>query len=325
MKVLIAPLNWGVGHSTRCIPVIRQLIREGREVHIASDGPALDLLKAYFPKCTFHELKELNITYTKSLPLYFKFPLIAFRLFMGYLADKRSIKELQKKEKFDIIISDSRFGIFSNTARSYIIIHQFRLIGAGGKLMEWLSYKSIKHFLKPFRSCLIPDYEGPENLSGSIAKPVDGIPALYLKPISRFPIDGIEFPLPKYNLLVILSGPEPQRTKMEEIIVKLAAQSSKSIMLLRGTKNAAEITVSSNLKVFDYAGDSMMQSLVHNSDLIICRAGYSSIMDLHALGKGAILVPTPNQPEQEYLAKWLDGKFGFTACRQSYKDLEAYF
>lgn len=325
MKVLIAPLNWGVGHAARCIPVIRQLLSEGKEVHIASDGVALSLLKSYFPKVTFHELNDLNITYTKSVPLYLKFPVIAWRLIKGYRHDRRKVELLQARENFDIIISDSRFGAYSKKAKSYIIIHQLRLSNFGGKPTEWIAQQIIKRLLKPFETCLIPDHEGTNNLTGAISRPIDGIPYLYTKPLSRFPIDGVELPLPRYNILVIVSGPEPQRTKFENIILKLAASSSKNIMLFRGTKSAPEINTVPNIKVFDFAGDSMFQSLVHNCDLIITRAGYSTIMDLYALKKGAVLVPTPNQPEQEYLAKWLNGKFGFMRCKQSSKHLKKFF
>lgn len=325
MKVLIAPLNWGVGHATRCIPIIRKLLSEGKEVHIASDGQSLILLKAYFPELVFHELPLLNIRYTQNFPLYFKFPIIALKLFRGYQQDRKAIQELQLQQQYDAIISDNRYGVFCKGARSYIVTHQFRVLFNKIKPIEWLSAIIIKHLLKPFDTCLIPDYEGDNNLAGVISKPSKGIQYLYTKPLSRFPIDASNIPLPHYKLLIILSGPEPQRTIFEDLVVELASQSAKSIMLVRGTKEAPEIEVSKNVRVLDFAGDSMLQSLVHNSSTVIIRAGYSTIMDLNALKKGAILVPTPNQPEQEYLAKWLDGKRGFIKCHQDKHSLSQYF
>lgn len=325
MKVLIAPLNWGIGHAARCIPIIQHQLKEGKDVHIASDGEALDLLKAYFPKLTFHELPQLAITYTKRLPLYFKFPIIALKVMWHYRKDKRAIAILQEQEQFDIIISDNRYGVRSKKAKSYIVTHQLKVVNKRLIPMEWLSKHIIRRLIKPFNTCLIPDYEGIDNLTGIISQPPHGIIYLYTKPLSRFPIDSLPIPLPNYQILAILSGPEPQRSQLENIILDLASQSSKSVMLLRGTKQAHPITASINVKILDFAGDSMLQSLVCNSQTIIARAGYSTIMDLNALKKGAVLIPTPHQPEQEYLAQWLDGKRGFEYCSQRKKDLEKFF
>lgn len=325
MKVLVAPLSWGIGHAARCIPVIRQQLREANEVHIASDGEALALLRSYFPSLTYHQLPRLTITYTKRLPLYLKFPTIALKLMLHYRNDKRAIKRLQAVEKFDLIISDNRYGIWGRGAQSHIITHQLKVIYRWLPPLEWLSKIIISRLLKPFDSCLIPDYEGPDNLTGAISMPPKGINYLYINPLSRFPVDGLNIPLPSYDILAILSGPEPQRTKLENMILELAAKSSKNIMLLRGISEAPPVDAGTNVKVLNFAGDAMLQALVLNSKTIIARAGYSTIMDLNALNKGAILIPTPHQPEQEYLSRWLDGKRGFVYCEQNTNKISIYF
>lgn len=326
MKVLVAPLNWGVGHATRCIPIIHFLLNRGDEVHIAGDGQSLELLQSYFPKLTFHELPPLNITYTKRLPLYTAFPRMAARMFFHYFRDRRAIRRLMKQEHFDCIFSDNRYGIRSAEAKSYLITHQLRVcFGCKNSWLERLSGRIIRRLIAPFNACLVPDYDSDNSLAGRIDKPVDGLKVLYTGPQSRFPLDEPDIPLPRYDLLIILSGPEPQRTKFEQLVASLAASSIKRIMLVRGTKTPPEAALPANLSTLDFVGDLMLQTLIHNSKAIIARAGYSTIMDLNALSRGAVLVATPHQPEQEYLATWLDGKRGFVRAEQDEKSLREWF
>ena len=65
-RILVAPLNWGLGHATRCIPIIRALKAHNFEPVIASDGAALQLLKKEFPDLEHVELPSYNITYPKN-------------------------------------------------------------------------------------------------------------------------------------------------------------------------------------------------------------------------------------------------------------------
>lgn len=326
MKVLVAPLNWGVGHATRCIPIIRFLLNRGDEVHIASDGQSLELLQNYFPKLAFHELPPLTITYTKHLPLYLAFPRMATRMLVHFFKDRRAIRRLMKEEHFDCIFSDNRYGIRSAEAKSYLITHQLRVcFGCKNSWLERLSGRIIHRLATPFNACLVPDYDSDNNLAGKICKPIDGLKVLYTGPQSRFPLDEPDIPLPRYDLLIILSGPEPQRNKLERLIASLSECSVKRIMLVRGTKAAPTEPLPMNLNTLDFVGDLMLQTLIRNSKAIIARAGYSTIMDLNALGRSAVLVPTPYQPEQEYLATWLDGKRGFIKAEQDDKALQEYF
>ena len=326
MKVLVAPLNWGVGHATRCIPIIRFLLNRGDEVHIASDGQSLELLQSYFPKLAFHELPPLNITYTKHLPLYAAFPRMATRMLIHFFKDRKAIRRLMKEEHFECIFSDNRYGIRSAEAKSYLITHQLRVcFGCKIGLLERLSGRIIQRLVTPFNACLVPDYDSNNNLTGEICRPIDGLKVLYTGPQSRFPLDEPDIPLPRYDLLIVLSGPEPQRTKFERLVASLSECSVKRIMLVRGTKAALTEPLPMNLSTLDFVGDLMLQTLIKNSKAIIARAGYSTIMDLNALGRGAVLVPTPHQPEQEYLATWLDGKRGFVKAEQDEKDLQEYF
>lgn len=325
-KVLVAPLSWGLGHATRCIPAIRHLLKKGDVVHIASDGAALEYLRSSFPHLVFHELPLLRITYTNRLPLYLKFPEIAFRLMVQLWRDRRAIRQLQKKEHFDIVISDSRLGLRCEDAKCYLMTHQMRVVfGKKEGLVERLSARIVRRMAAKFDACLIPDYDNASNLTGKISLPAKGIKHLYINPQSRFPIASAEFPLPSFDLLVILSGPEPQRSKLERLVIALSVNSRKQIMLVRGTQRPSALVQLGNFRFIDFASDAMLQALILKSALVVARAGYSTIMDLNALGKGAVLVPTPHQPEQEYLASWLDGKRGFTRAEQSIEGLKKWF
>ncbi|WP_320051588.1 glycosyltransferase [uncultured Acetobacteroides sp.] len=326
MKVLVAPLNWGVGHATRCIPIIHFLLKRGDDVHIAGDGQSLELLQSYFPQLAFHELPLLTITYTKHLPLYAAFPRMAARMLIHYFKDRRAIRRLMEQEHFECIFSDNRYGIRSAEAKSYLITHQLHVcFGCANSWLERLSARIIRRLIRPFNACLVPDYDSDNNLAGKIDKPNGGLKVLYTGPQSRFPLEEPDIPLPRYDLLIILSGPEPQRTKFERIVASLSACSAKRIMLVRGTKDAPNEPLPVNLNTLDFAGDLMLQTLIRNSKAIVARAGYSTIMDLNALGRGAVLVPTPHQPEQEYLATWLDGKRGFVKAGQNEKELQEWF
>jgi|APDOM4702015159_1054818.scaffolds.fasta_scaffold00337_9 UDP:flavonoid glycosyltransferase YjiC (YdhE family) len=326
MKVLVAPLSWGIGHATRCIPLVRFLIGRGDEVHIASDGAALAILRAHFPELKYHTLPSLSIKYTYKLPLYFAFPRIAIQLALHFLKDRKAIAKLMKQEHFDCIFSDNRYGIRSKEAKSYIITHQLRIcFNQGWRLMEHVSSLIVKKLVKPFNACLVPDYDSSNNLSGLISRPTKGLKMLYIGPQSRFPLHTADIPLPKYDILILLSGPEPQRTLLEQLLVSLSENSEKRIMLVRGTSQESSYPRALNISTLDFASDNMLQSLIKSSQLVIARAGYSTIMDLNALGKGAVLIPTPHQPEQEYLATWLNGKRAFSKAEQNRESLSKYF
>ncbi len=326
MKVLVAPLNWGVGHATRCIPMIRFLLNRGDEVHIASDGEALSLLRCHFPNLPFHELPPLHIRYTKYLPLFFAFPSLSVTLVRHFVKDRKAIAQLMKEEHFDCIFSDNRYGIRSSEAKSYLVTHQLRVyFGSRWEWVERLSCRIIKKLVTPFNACLVPDYDSSNNLAGRISKGIDGIKVLYTGPQSRFPLDAVDIPLPRYDLVVILSGPEPQRATFEKLVNSLAKDSDKRVMIVRGTKVPATTLPPLIFSTLDFASDLMLQTLIKNAKVIIARAGYSTIMDLNAFGRGAILVPTPHQPEQEYLATWLDGKRGFVRAEQNEESLKGYF
>ncbi|WP_282016782.1 glycosyltransferase [Salegentibacter mishustinae] len=299
-RILVAVLNWGLGHATRCIPVIKELQQHNFKVFIASDGAALELLKKEFPSIKAFELPSYNISYGKKAST-FKWKLFTETpgILNAIRLERKKIKELVATHHFNGIISDNRFGCRHSKIHSVFITHQLNVLSGN---TTYLSSKLHQKYISKFDECWIPDTPGNHNLSGIMGH-LKETPAnvKYIGPLSRFN----KIPQQKkYDYAAILSGPEPQRTMLEEKLLSSFRNSDRKIILVRGIMT--ENTISSknrNLKIKNYLTSKALQEVILSSEVIICRSGYSSIMDLAKLEKKAFLIPTPGQYEQEYLAR----------------------
>lgn len=305
--VLYGVLDWGLGHATRSIPVIRYLLSKNIKVIVASDGNALKYLQNEFPSLSFVELRSYKVTYQSI-----KLSGIIFRnipnILQGILSEKKRIRKLLKKYQPDLIISDSRFGFRSKRVTSYIITHQLCLYSKS-QILSWVMNIPNTYLLKQFDRCLIPDSE-ENTLSGALSTNKNIKQKSYIGPLSRLKKAKTKR---KYFLGIILSGPEPARTKLENRIIDLFSKSSEKIIIARGcpVKNNFLECGGDNFVIVDNADSETIQEILLSSEHIICRAGYSSVMDLYLLNKSAFLIPTPGQSEQEYLGQFLDGNYGF--------------
>lgn len=299
-RILVAVLNWGLGHATRCIPIIEELQQHNFEVFIASDGAALKLLEKEFPSVRAFELPSYNISYGKTASS-FKWKLFTETpgILNAIRLERKKIKDLAATHHFNGIISDNRFGCRHNNITSVFITHQLSVLSGS---TTYLSSKLHQNYVSKFDECWIPDTPGNHNLSGIMGHLKETPTNVkYIGPLSRF---NKSPQLKKYDYAAILSGPEPQRTMLEEKLLNSFQNSDKKIILVRGV--IAENTIfskNSNLKLKNYLTSKALQDLILSSDVIICRSGYSSIMDLAKLEKKAFLIPTPGQYEQEYLAR----------------------
>ncbi len=299
-KTIIAPLNWGLGHATRCIPIIDYLLNQGSEVVIASDGNAKAFLEKEYPSLKSYELPAYNITY-KQKKIEHSVLLQTPKIAKAILAEKEFAKRIRDEEKPDLIISDNRLGFRANEVPSIYMTHQLKLL-SDSHVFSRLGSKIHSSYIEKFDTCWIPDLEG-SILSGKMSESSLGIPKLYVGCLSRF--KSIK---PKeqfnYDNLAILSGPEPQRTKLEEILVGMLSKQNQKSLLIRGlVKEDKKTERIGNLEIINYALSTELEEIIAQSKTIICRSGYSSIMDLYAMNRKAILIPTPGQTEQEYLAK----------------------
>ncbi len=322
-KVLVASLNWGLGHATRVIPIIDRLIKNNFSVIIAGDGMALDFLKKEYPKIECLRLPDVNIIYSKKhvfFKIFFQIPKIIYNTIIEHFL----IKSIIKDHQIDVIISDNRFGLWNKNTINILIIHQLRL-ALPYKLSFLRSVYPIllKKIVKNFNRCWIPDFPGDFNFSGDLSHAVNKIPNKhFIGVISRFERYLSETRSDKkYDLLFILSGPEPQRTIFEKIILNQIQNKLLTIALVRGIPNKEKIDTSA--EIYGVLTAKRLFHLIQQSKQIICRAGYSSIMDMYTAQAQAILVPTPGQTEQEYLAEYLKQKKFFYSVSQQNFNLES--
>lgn len=293
-------MNWGLGHATRSIPIINALIDHDFEPIIASDGMALELLQKEFPKLEAIELPSYNITYPKKASNY-KLKLIkdAPHLLKTIQKEKRLIEALVKTNTISGIISDNRFGVRHKNIPSVFITHQLRVLSGR---TTWLSSKLHQKIISNFDECWVPDHIGTKNLSGDLGHIENYQHSVkYLGPFTRFKKLDVKT---KYNLLVLLSGPEPQRTFLEEKLLKELKLYKGSVLFIKGKIEALQQKeISGTMVLYNFMTSTELEVAINESDLILSRSGYTTLMDLSKLEKKAFFIPTPGQFEQEYLAK----------------------
>jgi uncharacterized protein (TIGR00661 family) len=306
--VLVAPLDWGLGHATRCIPLIRALQSAGYNVLIGSDGPQKVLLKKEFPSLPILTLKGYNIRYTKTkwlLPLKLLSQLP--KMYAAIQYEHNWLDTAIDKYKIDLVLSDNRFGLHSSKIPCIFITHQLTIKAPFPwleKRVQKINYAQINQFI----ACWVPDVPGEINLAGILSHPttLPKIPVYYMGILSRFERDEQEVMGKKYDYCIIISGPEPQRTVLENKIILDSSTIEGNILLVRGKPgNADEIQVSPNVEVKNHLSGTELQQAFNSSKYIISRSGYTTVMELLSLQRKSILLPTPGQTEQEYLAERL--------------------
>ena len=312
-RILVAPLNWGLGHATRCIPIIRALLHNNFEVVLASDGVALQLLKKEFPKLEALELPSYNIVYAKNAKL-FKWKLLknSPKVLKAIKAEKKVIKSIIDAFSIQGIISDNRLGLHNKKIPCVFISHQLQVLSGS---TTWLSTKMHQKIMKQFDVCWVPDNIGEPNLSGKLGHvDIPELPTKYLGPLSRFNKKKLKITT---DLLVILSGPEPQRTLFEEKLFKELKAFKGKIIFIRGVIEETQTkTQKNNMTIYNFMTSDLLEQTINESALVLSRSGYTTIMDLAKLEKKAFFIPTPGQFEQEYLAKRLDTLGIVPSCKQ---------
>lgn len=312
-KVLIAPLNWGLGHASRCIPVIQFLLRNNFTPVIASDGAALELLKKEFPELQTIQLPAYNIRYAKfafwtKWRLLFSLPSI----YKAVQGEQDIVKKEIDTNSYVGIISDNRFGVYSNKIPSVYITHQLQVFSG---LTTFFTSKVHQKIISKFDVCWVPDGDASHSLSGELSKTIGvNIPIEYLGNLSRLTFQKQE---KQYDVVLLLSGPEPQRSLLETIFLKQFENFEGKVLLVQGLIEAEEKReIISGIEVVNFLTSEAMQKVLNSADLVVTRSGYSSMMDLEKLHKKVFFIPTPGQEEQQYLAKNLEQKKIAPFCQQ---------
>ena len=307
--MLITPLDWGLGHATRCIPIINELLNRNCNVVIGGSGDSLALLKIEFPQLTFISLPAYRPVYPLSGSMVWSMLKQLPKFLSTIKKEHTAIEQLVKSSRIDLIISDNRYGCWSSAVPSVFITHQMNILLP--RKFKWLTRivrKLNLSLIKNFSMCWIPDYPDGRNLSGklmSLGRKAHLIKVRYIGALSRFTQEKTRETI--YDVVCILSGPEPQRTEFEKIVAEQLVRSGLRYFIVRGVVSEQYKSVTT----FDGANflkASDLQAIIQQSEYVLSRSGYSTIMDLAALGKKAIFVPTPGQTEQEYLAERLRTK-----------------
>ncbi len=303
--VIVSPLDWGLGHATRCIPIIRAFLQRDWNVLIATSGGAMQLLKLEFPQLTFFEIASYQPEYATNSRLLPKLLFQSFKFVSAIQKEHRQLNQILREYPVDLIISDNRFGCYSQNVKSIFVTHQINFVFRppfkwASRLFSFWNQRKIKRF----NECWVPDFSD-RSFSGDLSATND-LPVVFVGPLSRFhnPTQPKEF---TYDLLVLLSGPEPQRTILEELIAQqLASLDLKVIFVLGKPLEAESVASNGQIRRVGHLRQAELQQAIEESRFVVCRSGYSTILDLAALQKkNVVMIPTPGQPEQEYLADYL--------------------
>lgn len=323
-KVLVAPLDWGLGHATRCIPIIRALNKNGYEVLIAAEGAQEILLRAEFPDNNILPLKGYRVSYSRQ-KRWLPFKLLAQvpRLLQTLRYEQRWLQKAIETHSIDLVISDNRFGLYTSKVPCIFITHQLS-IKAPYRWLESLMQRLNYRYINRYTACWVPDAAGANNIAGLLSHPFNlpGTPVHYIGFLARFNSSNA---VKKYDHCILLSGPEPQRGILEAQIMKELPGLKGRTLLVRGKPGMKEkpaatdyVTVENHLSTKD------LETAVLQSEYIICRSGYTTVMELLVLQKKMILIPTPGQTEQEYLARYLQQKkYAFAVAQQNFDLLSA--
>jgi len=321
---LVSPLDWGLGHATRCIPLIRQLLRLDFEVIIGAEGRAAALLAREFPQLELVAIPGYDILYPKGSGMALHMGMQLPRISRAIRGEHTFLDKMVKDRRLDAVISDNRFGLWSVKVPSIYMTHQLTIKAPPAMaLTEFFLHRMHARYIRNFGECWIPDLEGKDGLSGDLAHKRPGpVPTFFIGPLSRF-IAASPAAEKKYDLMFIISGPEPQRSIFEDITMQALSSGRHKALVLTGKPEQTKNQVHhESIEVQPHMDTSAMQAAMLSSDLVICRSGYSTIMDLATLGCRAVFVPTPGQTEQEYLARYHTEKGHYFHLRQDKFDLD---
>lgn len=318
MKILIGALDWGLGHTTRIIPIIDHLLKEGHTIILGAGKNQINIYKEHFPDLILEKLPNANPIYFGKKTQFLSVLIFIPKFLFSIWSEKQYVKKLIKKHNIEKIISDNRYGLYNSNTINIIITHQLSLIPPKpATFLSGFINRKIADLINHFDECHIPDHEGQLSLSGKLSIPSVPLKCLtkHIGPLSRLTLINTSSKEEYPELLILISGPENQRTWFEKNIRKALKKNPKplSYHIVRGLPYEPKNKIpnsSNHLEASD------LKAYINHAKYIICRSGYSTIMDLVLLKKTAMLIPTPGQTEQIYLASYLEKKQWFLKTSQ---------
>jgi len=310
--IFFSPLDWGLGHATRCVPVIRALLKNNNVIFIGVTPLTNPIFEEEFPELEKINIPPYDIRYSSILPIWLKLLLDWKRISGVIRKEKDVLGEIISKYDIEVVISDNRFGLFSEKTHNIFMTHQVFL---KAPFFNSLVQKINKKHILNFDELWIPDYEEDEKcLSGALSHGNQFHSKIkYIGPQSR--LTKNEAVKEKYDYLFFISGPEPQSIIFRNLLINKSKKYPQLNFAL--VSNFPQNEDLKNVDCFMSPNAKNLGKIINESTHIICRSGYSTLMDMYILGKNnIILIPTPGQTEQEYLAKYWKDKFGSKALNQ---------
>ncbi len=325
-RILVSPLSWGLGHATRDLPIIRYLLERGHHVTIAAEGRALTLLQHEVPECEFLEMEDYPPPYTASKHFVRKFLMTSPLMLKAIWKEGRRVRRMLKERRFDLILSDNRFSVRAKDIPSFIISHQLRfMVPPRLRKLEFITEFFNWEYLKPFDRVIVPDAADPvANLSGRMSHDVKHLAkaekvyyAGVLASVERMDVEV------DVDLFISISGPEPQRTELERIVLEQVEglEEARIVITLGKPETRETRTVGEHVAIHGFLDRQGQQEMLNRAKLVVCRSGYTTVMELAELSKKALFIPTPGQTEQEYLGRYYEEHGFFHSTSQYELDL----
>jgi UDP-N-acetylglucosamine transferase subunit ALG13 len=321
-NILICPLDWGLGHATRMLPLARILRDYNKNIFVAGSEEHLSLFRNELPGLSYIKFPGFKPVYSRLLPQYisllFRTPLLLYHIAREHYKLKKIITDYN----INIVISDNRFGLWNKNIKTVYVTHMPLIpLPKALRALEFIGVMFHRYIIEKYSYCFIPDLPGDQNVSGRLSHGLD-IPdnVRFIGILSRFMSDSqslAEKNTEKVQNTIILSGPEPQRGILKKKLVDLLKNNESQIVIFEGKPGAdVRVVTSDNITIFNHLPTKEMRDIILNSKNIISRSGYTTIMDLISLNCSALLIPTPGQTEQEYLAEYLSKKDWFSTLKQ---------
>jgi len=324
-NILICPLEWGLGHAGRMIPLARRLQARNYNVITGAGKDHQALFRKEVPGLTYIDFPGFRPGYSRYLPQYICLLMKTPVLFYHIVAEHVKLKRIIRDFKIDLVISDNRFGLWSRRVKSVYVTHLPVIpLPDNLRFLEWTGILFHRFFIKKYSLCFIPDLPGDHNLSGRLTHQVKlEANTRFIGILSRFSempiVDDKKFRFPHNT--VIMSGPEPQRGILRKKLADILEHMELPTVILEGKPGTPDVTSrSGNIISFNHLPSDEMRDIITGSTSIITRPGYTSVMELISLNCSAMLVPTPGQTEQEYLARYLSAKGWFSFVSQKRLD-----
>lgn len=323
--ILIAPLDWGLGHTTRVMPLISHIQSLGHIPVVAGNVAQRSFIKETFGKIDNIHLDGYDITYSKwnkwaQAGILAQLPHIQ----RAITNEHNWLKQITQEKKIDGIISDNRYGLFHPHIPSVILTHQLKVQSGFGNFTDRAIQKIHYKYLNRFGATWVVDAQNSCGLAGRLSH-TKTLPhhTSYIGLLSRFsPVANATSG--NGPLLVLLSGPEPQRSALSRILWQQVQSHNGEVIFVEGTKQAQPPAgIPAHIVWHQQLHGSAAEQAIRKAGMIVCRSGYSTLMDLAALQKKAILIPTPGQTEQEYLGQSLHKQGIFYSTQQKGFDLNA--